>query len=211
MDYCEKCGAQNPDNSKFCYACGEKMQGKPKPVKKGCGKSAMFLLVIVVVVIALFIWGIASLTGGSGGGGNGTGNDGDQQETAKFERVMSERSVDSLTTANRFKKDNGDVVPKAGRYEGISFGEKVYFDVVLAQNGTIVGKVYVEMGGSAIRDNIFAYCGNGIYALYNGERIYDNPDEYFQALADHETIDWKGVIVTYTGPVPSEGGMESGE
>jgi len=38
---------------------------------------------------------------------------------------------------------------------------------------------------------------------YNGN--YDEPDEYFQAMADHETIEWKtsgSVTVTYTGPCP---------
>ena len=76
-----------------------------------------------------------------------------------------------------------------------------------------------EMDGETIRDCVYAYCGNGIYALYFGESVYDDPDEFFQALPDHETIEYKngysGITVTYKGSLEDVvfqlvGGIRSG-
>lgn len=77
MAYCEKCGAEIPDDSIFCEACGAKVE-KPamRPVrkekeaetpKKGGGKTgiviAAFLLLAVVIAAAVFLIGK-----GKGGG-----------------------------------------------------------------------------------------------------------------------------------------------
>ena len=109
-----------------------------------------------------------------------------------------------------FDKDNGDVAVRPGRYVGEAVGQTIIFDVATAAKGNLAGKIHVQMDDETIRTQVIAYCGNGIYAQYFGSSVYENddPDEYFQALPDHETIKWangyRAITVTYQGPVPPE-------
>lgn len=184
-------------------------RGFEKPVKKGgtfggCLKKLLLWFIGIVVLLGLLLWGIGSCLGDSdGGGGSERGND-----QIPYERVLSESALQSLIEKKNFEKNNGDVAVRAGRYVGKASGETITFDVTPAANSSLAGKINVMMGGETIRTCVFAYCGNGIYAMYNGESIYDDPDEYFQALPDHETITWANgysdITLTYQGQVPAE-------
>ena len=37
--FCDKCGAENPDDSTFCQKCGESLTDTPAPKSKGSAKS----------------------------------------------------------------------------------------------------------------------------------------------------------------------------
>ena len=174
----------------------------------GCLKRTLLWALGLFVVISAIAWGVSKCSR-SGQGGNG--DKGENDDMTNIEQIMSKSALDSLMEKKgSFEKDNGDVVPRPGRYEGKAVGQLVTFDVMPEPNGKIVGKVHVEMDGETIRDCIYAYCGNGIYAMYIGEAIYDDPDEYFQVLLDHETISYKngytGITVTYKGPLEGQEG-----
>ncbi len=190
-------------------------RGFEKPVKKGgtiggCLKKLLLWFIGIVVLLGLLLWGIGSFMGGSDGGNGGGGGSERSNDQIPYERVLSESELQSLIEKKNFDKNNGDVAVRAGRYVGKASGEMITFDVTPAANGNLAGKIHVMMGGETIRDQVIAYCGNGIYAQYFGESVYekDDPDEYFQALPDHETIEWANgytkITVTYQGPVPAE-------
>lgn len=176
----------------------------------GCLKRMLMWGVGLIVVLSAIAWGVSKC-----GSGNGQdGNKGKTDDMTNIERIMSKSALDSLMEKKgNFEKDNGDVIPRPGRYEGKAAGQPIFFDVMPEPNGKILGKVHVEMDGETIRDCVYAYCGNGIYALYFGESIYEDPDEFFQALPDHETIDYKngytGITVTYKGPLGAQEGSDN--
>jgi hypothetical protein len=161
----------------------------------------------LIVVVTAFAWGVSKCSSGTGQGGKD--DKGGNDDMTNIEQVMAKSALDSLMEKKgNFEKDNGDVIPRPGRYEGKAVGQLITFDVMPEPNGKILGKVHVEMDGETIRDCSYAYCGNGIYALYFGESVYDDPAEYFQALPDHETIEYKngysGITVTYKGSLEAQ-------
>lgn len=171
----------------------------------GCLKRILQWVIGFIVVVTVFAWGVSKCSSDQGGNDNKGGHD----DMTNIERVMSKSALDSLMEKKgNFEKDNGDVIPRPGRYEGKAVGQLITFDVMPDLNGKIVGKVHVEMDGETIRDCVYAYCGNGIYALYFGESVYDDPDEFFQALPYHETIEYKngysGITVTYKGSLEAQ-------
>lgn len=64
--YCNKCGAENPDDSQFCAKCGNKLKNfnEPLNVEKGSvqqkksNRNKIVIAGIVVLVVILFIVGI---------------------------------------------------------------------------------------------------------------------------------------------------------
>lgn len=199
---------REPDNANGTNRAGRNKGGKVG----GCLKRMLLWVIGLIVVAAVFGLGVSKCKSGDGQGGNG--DKGNNDDMSNIEQVMTKSALDSLMEKNSsFEKDNGDVVPRPGRYEGKAMGQRITFDVKPEQNGKILGKVHVEMDGETIRDCIYAYCGNGIYSMYFGEAIYDEPYEYFQALPDHETISYKNgytdITVTYQGPI--KGQEDSGD
>ena len=196
-------------------------RGFEKPAKKGgklggCLKKLILWFIGISVLICLLVWGFSAFMNDSGGSGSDGGGSSSEKgsDAVPYECVISQSDLDALVEKKEFKKDNGDVAVRAGRYVAKAYGETITFDVATAAKGNLAGRIHVKMGGQAIRYQVIAYCGNGIYAQYFGSSVYENdtPDEYFQALPDHKTIEWAngsgGITLTYQGPVPPEEQLE---
>lgn len=200
-------------------------RGYEKPAKKGgtfggCLKRLLWWIVGIAVVMFALLWAIGHR---SGDGGIKGGNDEniveiekDTQDPSTFERMMSPTSADSLGTVKGFPKTTDDVAPLGGEYVG-SAGEYV-INITLkpAQNGKVVGNVVMSANGyKAVREGVYCYCGNSIYAIYKYEDHVERNkvQNYFFAMPDRKSImmiDGEKYILERKDPPPVQKGKGSG-
>ncbi len=169
----------------------------------------------IVVVLGLLLWGIGSCLGNPDGGGDNE-DENDKQDVSTFEKIMSPESVDSLMKAKGFPQTTEDVAPLGGKYIVSADGYNIDVTLEPAQNGKIVGKVKMSANGyKAVRDGVYCYCGNSMYAIYKYEdHIERNKVHgYFYAFPDRKSImmiDGKQYTLKRQDPPPTIKGKGDG-
>jgi len=164
----------------------EEQPEKKRPEKKkggGCLRHLLGWVIGLAVFFVLWVVLVKACSNEEGGGGK------DDQDPAKFERIMSQASVDSLQTAIGFPKTTDDVAPLAGDYHVTAQGYEVTVSLEPAPNGKVVGKAEMKLNGRSKVKGVYAYCGNSIYGIYEYEEdVGGKARNYFYAQPDRKSI-----------------------
>lgn len=185
-----KVSARTQENQESKSRRGFVEPPKKKSSQGGSLKKLLPWIGGIVVVLGLLLWGIGSCLGNPDGGGDNE-DENDKQDVSRFEKIMSPESVDSLTKAKGFPQTTEDVAPLGGKYIVSADGYNIDVTLEPAQNGKIVGKVKMSANGyKAVRDGVYCYCGNSMYAIYKYEdHIERNKVHgYFYAFPDRKSI-----------------------
>ena len=160
----------------------EKQQSEKKKKKGGCLRHILGWIIGLGVFFVLWTLLVKACSDEEDGGK-------EIQDPAKFERVMSQSSVDSLQAAIGFPQTTDDVAPLGGDYKVRTHGVAITVSLEPAQNGKVVGNAAMKLGSRSKFKGVYAYCGNSIYGIYeNEEEIGGNPRNYFFARPDRESI-----------------------
>lgn len=160
----------------------ERQQSEKKKKKGGCLKQLLGWLIGLGVFFGLWIVLVKACS-------DDEGDVKDNQDATKYERIMSQASVDSLQAAIGFPQTTDDVAPLGGDYDVMARGYAVTVSLQPAQNGKVVGKAEMKLGGRSKVKGVYAYCGNSIYGIYeNEEEIGGKARNYFFARPDRKSI-----------------------
>ena len=177
----------------------EKQEPEKKKKKGGCLRRLLLWTVGIMVALVGALWLFAKYIDGDGG----DGGEKDDQNPATFERIMSPAAVD-------------DVAPLAGDYVGEAQGYIINIILKPKQDGKMVGKVVMKANGHpVVRDGVYCYCGNSIYATYKYDTHVERNkvQNYFYAMPDRKSImmiDGGQYILKRKDPPPVHKGQGSG-
>ena len=132
--YCNNCGNQNPDGSRFCNSCGAPVQlsqslpecdsmpqpydfQTPPPKKTGKAPAIIILVVCVAILVAGIVLGVSLISGT------------DEEETKPHTRITTTNGTTETTTKPETKKEEPTQKPDSGTSKKIA-------------HGTINGNVY---------------------------------------------------------------------
>ena len=159
---------------------------QPKDKGNGCLKRLLWWTAGIILLLIVLIWAFSKCSGGDGGD---NGDEKDTQDPTKFERIMSQTSIDSLQETIGFPKATDDVAPLAGDYEVTAQNFPICVSLQPAQDGKVVGKAQVKLAGRTKVKGVYVYCGNSIYGIYEDEEdIGGKAHNYFYALEDRKSI-----------------------
>ena len=187
----------------------EKQEPEKKKKKGGCLRRLLLWTVGIMVALVGALWLFAKYIDGDGG-------EKDDQNPATFERIMSPAAVDSLVEARGFPKTTDDVAPLAGDYVGEAQGYIINIILKPKLDGKMVGKVVMKANGHpVVRDGVYCYCGNSIYATYKYDTHVERNkvQNYFYAMPDRKSImmiDGGQYILKRKDPPPVHKGQGSG-
>lgn len=190
----------------------EKQEPEKKKKKGSCLRRLLLWTVGIMVALVGALWLFAKYIDGDGG----DGGEKDDQNPATFERIMSPAAVDSLVEARGFPKTTDDVAPLAGDYVGEAQGYIINIILKPKQDGKMVGKVVMKANGHpVVRDGVYCYCGNSIYATYKYDTHVERNkvQNYFYAMPDRKSImmiDGGQYILKRKDPPPVHKGQGSG-
>ena len=191
----------------------EEQPEKKQPEKKKGGGCLRHLLGWVIGLAVFFVLWVALVKACSDEEG---GREKDDQDPTKFERIMSQASADSLQAAIGFPQTTDDVAPLAGDYVGEAQGYIINIILKPKQDGKMVGKVVMKANGHpVVRDGVYCYCGNSIYATYKYDTHVERNkvQNYFYAMPDRKSImmiDGGQYILKRKDPPPVHKGQGSG-